>query len=139
MPTARRAAKPVTKRTSANAQKQRTQTKAVEVKKAATRRSQKIADQYAAGDRKPPPEEAPELPDDATPLDVMVMAMRRAFMIGGSIHAAQYAEKAAPYMHGKISTVELKNTVRTGGSGETGPVPFVVQFVDSDGDGHPKE
>jgi heme oxygenase len=114
---------------------------AMEAKGAARRRSQAIADAYAAGTRIPPPEESHELPDNATPLDVLIMAMRRAFLVGGSTHAAQFAEKAAPYMHGKISTIELKNAVRNpdgSGTGQSGPQPFVIEFVQAE-DGRPKE
>lgn len=51
------------------------------------------------GNRKP-------LPADATPLDVMLMAMRRAYELYGSLAAADYAEKAAPYLHAKMSPAE---------------------------------
>lgn len=84
----------------------------------------------AAGKRNLPPESEPELPLNATPLDVMVMAMRRAFMLGGSIAAAPYAEKAAPYLHAKISSIELKNP-GSGGAGGAAPIPFQIQFVDA--------
>jgi hypothetical protein len=139
MATQRRAAQPA-KKTAARKPATKAQANASMNKGASVRRTKAIADGYAAGTRKPPPEEAMELPEDATPLDVMVMAMRRAFMVGGSLFAAKYAEAAAPYMHGKISTVELKNAVRTQGSGDqqTGPVPFLIEFVESDGDGKPK-
>lgn len=49
-----------------------------------------------------------ELPDTATPLDVMLMAMRSAYKIGGSLMAFPYAEKAAPYLHARIAQVQLK-------------------------------
>lgn len=50
-----------------------------------------------------------ELPKDATPLDVMMMAMRKAYKLGGSLAAAPYAEKCAPYIHARLATAELKN------------------------------
>lgn len=58
-----------------------------------------------------PPEDgsSPILPMTATPLDVMLEAMRRAYSLGGPIAAFPYAEKAAPYLHARIATVELKN------------------------------
>ena len=96
-------------------------------------RSQLVADQIAAGKRSFPEESYTELPDNATPLDVLLMAMRRAFLLGGSIYAAPYAEKAAPYLHGKISTIELKNAQgNPDGHATGGPVPFMVRFVEPD-------
>lgn len=50
-----------------------------------------------------------DLPADATPLDVMMMAMRKAYKLGGSIAATPYAEKCAPYIHARIAQRELKN------------------------------
>lgn len=95
-------------------------------------RSIKVADEMAAGKRNMPEEEHVELPANATPLDVLIMAMRRAYVLGGSIAAAQYAEKAAPYLHAKISSVELKNPLGGAGSGADAgkPIPFKVTFVD---------
>jgi hypothetical protein len=55
-------------------------------------------------------EEYGELPPEATPLDVMVMAMRVAYKKGGALAAAPYAEKAAPYMHARIAQMELKSS-----------------------------
>lgn len=142
MPTPRKAAakKPATKpRTAALPRTDDAYVAELEAKGAAKRRSKAIADAYAAGTRIPPPEESFELPVSATPLDVLVMSMRRAFMVGGSMLAAQYAEKAAPYMHGKISTIELKNVARSpdGSGGQTGPQPFLISFVEAE-DGKPK-
>lgn len=97
---------------------------------AATVRSKKVAAEYAAGTRTIPEEAYDDLPVGATPLDILVMAMRRAYLLGGSIAAAPFAEKAAPYMHGKISSIELKNPVGAGGEGGGKPVPFQVVFVD---------
>lgn len=59
-----------------------------------------------------------------------MMAMNRAYMLGGSIAAAPYAEKAAPYIHGKISSIELKNPIGGGSGGSGKPVPFRIEFVD---------
>lgn len=99
-------------------------------------KSRKVADAYAAGTRKVP-DETFELEPDVTPLDVMLMAMHRAYVIGGSILAAEYAEKAAPYIHGKISSIELKNPMQSAPAkeGETasgdGRIAFKVEFVDA--------
>ena len=76
----------------------------------AARRSKKIASEIAEGKRLI--EEGPlgsELPADATPLDVMLMAMRKAYILGGAVAAFPYAEKCAPYIHARIAQVELKN------------------------------
>ena len=72
----------------------------------ATRRSKKVADEIAEGKRFVEETEGP-LPADATPLDVMLMAMRKAYLSGGSIAAAPYAEKCAPYIHARIANIEL--------------------------------
>lgn len=97
---------------------------------AAEARSKKVADEYAQGKRVVP-QESPDLPPNTTPLDILMMAMKRAYLLGGSIAAAPYAEKAAPYMHGKISSIELKNPIGGGGSTGSGkPVPFRIEFVD---------
>jgi hypothetical protein len=97
----------------------------------ARKRSLKVANEMAGGKRPLIPEESTELPLNATPLDVMVMAMRRAFMVGGSIAAAPFAEKAAPYLHAKISSIELKNPAAAATGGGTGkPIPFQIEFVD---------
>lgn len=94
-------------------------------------KSEVVANQIAAGKRVFIEDDLLELPEDATPLDVMLMAMRRAYLLEGSIGAAPYAEKAAPYIHGKISTIELKNAQAPAGSDNPGgPVPFQVVFVD---------
>jgi hypothetical protein len=42
-----------------------------------------------------------------TPLEVMIQAMREAFDKGGAVAAFPFAKDAAPYMHAKISAVEL--------------------------------
>jgi len=95
-------------------------------------RSIKVADEIAAGKRNIPEEQYDDLPPNATPLDILIMAMRRAYLLGGSIAAAPYAEKAAPYLHGKISSIELKNPLGGGAApGESGkPIPFRIEFVD---------
>jgi hypothetical protein len=57
----------------------------------------------------------------------MIEAMRRAYKLGGPIAAFPYAEKAAPYLHAKISSIELK-TPTPQGLGGVG-ARFVVEFV----------
>lgn len=69
----------------------------------------------------------PELPDASTPLDVLIEAMREAYRIGGPIAAAPFAERAAPYIHGRVSSIELRNPF---GSAGGVAVPFRVEFVD---------
>lgn len=99
----------------------------------ARQRSLKVADEISAGTRPKfmdKGDTGKELPENATPLDVLVMAMRRAFFIGGSIYAAPYAEKAAPYLHAKISSIELKNPMGLTGASAGKPMPFLVEFVD---------
>lgn len=76
---------------------------------AAKKRSIEVANQIAEGKRKFEEHDGSELPADATPLDVMLMAMRKAYKLGGSIAATPYAEKCAPYIHARIAQVELKN------------------------------
>lgn len=99
----------------------------------AAKDSKLIAGQIIRGERELPEELYDELPADATPLDILVMAMRRAYLIGGSLMAAPYAEKAAPYVHGKISSIELKNPLGGGGAADGksgGAMPFLVEFVE---------
>lgn len=48
------------------------------------------------------------LPPNATPLDVMVLAMQEAFKEGGAKAAHPYAKDAAPYIHARIAQMELK-------------------------------
>lgn len=103
----------------------------VHTRSMARERSVLVANEIAAGKRNILEEEHSELPPNATPLDVLLMAMRRSYMVGGSLLAAEYAEKAAPYIHGKISSIELKNP--TGVQGQQGagqPIAFRVEFVD---------
>ena len=76
---------------------------------AAKKRSIQVANEIAEGKRQFEEHDGSELPADATPLDVMLMAMRKAYRIGGSIAATPYAEKCAPYIHARIAQVELKN------------------------------
>lgn len=71
-------------------------------------------------------EEYGELPPEATPLDVMVMAMRVAYRKGGAIAAQPYARDAAPYLHARIAQMELKNP-----EGQT----FALAFTWAGGDG----
>lgn len=81
--------------------------------------------------------ESPELPEAATPLDVLLEAMHEAYRTGGPIAAAPFAEKAAPYVHGKISNIELRNP--SGMYAGDKPMPFRIEFVqprsDLDDDG----
>lgn len=79
----------------------------------AVQRSKKIADEIAEGIRFVEETEGP-LPQDATPLDVMLMAMRKAYLTGGSLAAAPYAEKCAPYIHARIAQMELKPPTGSG-------------------------
>lgn len=72
----------------------------------ATKRSKEIADEIAEGKRKFKEVHGEELPEDATPLDVMMMAMRAAYKQGGSIAAAPYAEKCAPYVHARLANIQ---------------------------------
>jgi hypothetical protein len=76
---------------------------------AAKQRSLEVANQIAEGKRRFEEHDGSPLPDDATPLDVILMAMRKAYSIGGSIAAVPYAEMAAPYIHARIAQVQLKN------------------------------
>lgn len=87
---------------------------------AAANRSKKIANEIAEGKRMLEEHGGTPLPDDATPLDVMMMAMRKAYLQGGSIAAFPYAEKCAPYIHARIAQVELKNPADS--------QPFKIQF-----------
>lgn len=70
-----------------------------------TQRSKKVADEIAEGKRLILENEG-ELPDNATPLDVMMMAMRKAYLMGGSLAAAPYAEKCAPYIHARLANIQ---------------------------------
>jgi hypothetical protein len=49
-----------------------------------------------------------DLRASATPLDVMVEAMRVAYRRGGAIAAFPFAKDCAPYMHARINSIELK-------------------------------
>lgn len=75
----------------------------------ATRRSTKVAERIQNGILAVE-EEFGELPPEATPLDVMVMAMRAAYRKGGAIAAQPYARDAAPYLHARIAQMELKSS-----------------------------
>jgi len=71
-----------------------------------------------------------ELPPGTTPLEVMVEAMRVAYRVSGPLGAFSYAEKAAPYIHAKIGSLELKNGGDPTKPGEKAePFKFVVEFV----------
>lgn len=54
--------------------------------------------------------EPEELHPDATPLDVMLMAMRVAYRLHGARAAHEYARDCAPYIHARIAQMELKNS-----------------------------
>ena len=71
----------------------------------ATKRSKKVANEIAEGTRDLTEPEG-DLPPGATPLDVMMMAMRKAFKEGGSLAAAPYAEKCAPYIHARLANIQ---------------------------------
>lgn len=75
---------------------------------AAAARSKSIANAIAEG-RRYVLEGGEELPKDATPLDVMLAAMRSAYNRAGPEAAAQYAKEAAPYLHARIAQMELRN------------------------------
>lgn len=85
------------------------------------------AGEILGGGWAPEEDKFPALPTNATPLDVMVEAMRRAYKLGGPIAAFPYAEKAAPYLHAKISSIELKTPSPTGSSNAGSK--FLVEFV----------
>lgn len=78
-----------------------------------------------------------ELPDDATPLDVMLMAMRSAYKLGGSLMAFPYAEKAAPYLHARIAQIQLrdpnadKGDIRFGWLSDDDPKKKTIDAVDA--------
>ena len=67
-----------------------------------------------------PKHDGSRLSADATPLDVMLMAMREAYAFAGPMAAAPYAEKCAPYMHARIAQTELK--------GKDSDKPLTVEF-----------
>lgn len=66
-----------------------------------------------------------ELPADATPLDVMMMAMRAAYKQGGSLMAAPYAEKCAPYIHAKLANITAQGP-------NNGPIVLAFAWADED-------
>jgi hypothetical protein len=84
-----------------------------------TKRSKKVANEIAEGKRLIEEHDGTDLPPEATPLDVMLMAMRKAYKTGGSLAAFPYAEKCAPYLHARIANIELS----TGKKG-----PMVLEF-----------
>jgi hypothetical protein len=69
-------------------------------------------------------EEDKILPPNATPLDVMVLAMQLAFKKGGAIEAHPYAKDAAPYIHARIAQMELK------GPDDGKPIAFTFTWAD---------
>lgn len=74
----------------------------------ATKRSKAAADRISAG-IVIAENEYGELPPEATPLDVMIMAMRAEYKRAGAVAAHPYARDAAPYLHARIAQMELKN------------------------------
>lgn len=66
-------------------------------KGAATQRTREIADRAAS--------------EGVTPLEVMIQAMRSAYDAGELREAASIAEKAAPYMHPRLSSVSATTTI----------------------------
>lgn len=70
-----------------------------------------------------------ELPKGTTPLEVMVEAMRVAYRVSGPLGAFPFAEKAAPYIHAKIGSLELKNPTDPTGGDKVTPFKFLVEFV----------
>lgn len=91
-----------------------------------TQRSKKVADEIAEGKRLILENEG-DLPDNATPLDVMMMAMRKAYKMGGSLAAAPYAEKCAPYIHARLANIQ-----QTGK--DNGPIMLAFRWVSEDGE-----
>lgn len=77
------------------------------------------------------PKGAMELPLDATPLDVMIEAMRVAYALGGALGAFSFAKEAAPYLHARINAITLSNP--TNPDGDVKPFKFEVEFVASKG------
>lgn len=53
----------------------------------------------------------------------MMMAMRAAFKVGGSLAAAPYAEKCAPYIHARLANIQ-----QTGK--DNGPILVSFRWVD---------
>ena len=70
-----------------------------------------------------------DLPHDATPLDVMIEAMRVAYKLGGALGAFSFAKEAAPYLHARINAITLSNG--TDKQGETAAFKYEVEFVTS--------
>jgi hypothetical protein len=77
-------------------------------KSAARTASNRIAEEILKAERYVLQEGDP-LPESATPLDIMMCAMRTAYRKGGPEAAFPYAEKTAPYLHARIAQMELKN------------------------------
>lgn len=96
----------------------------------AKKAGREIADAIATGKRVIAENEG-TLPEDATPLDVMLMAMRAAYKLGGSLYAAPFAEKAAPYLHPKVTSIELRNPSETDVAEKNKRTPLLVEFVKS--------
>lgn len=48
------------------------------------------------------------LTEGATPLDILIGAMKEAYARGGYMAAASFAKEAAPYVHPKLSSIEAK-------------------------------
>ena len=73
-----------------------------------------------------------EMPADYTPLQVMLAAMRKAWVLGGPLFAFSYAKEAAPFMHPKLGTVEAKApaTVAPDGTVVSTPLGAVAVRID---------
>jgi hypothetical protein len=64
------------------------------------------------------------LAEGITPLEVLLKAMRDAYVDGGAEKAAPFAKEAAPYMHPRLSAVAAKI------GAAANPWEELVKFVD---------
>lgn len=69
------------------------------------------------------------LREGASPLDVLLEAMRDAYAEGGATAAMPFAKEAAPYVHPKLSAVDAKVD---GVIGQYAAQPIPVEQRDSD-------
>jgi len=93
-----------------------------------SQKTKEAAERILKGQTNIKPEDL-ELPDDATPLDVMIEAMRCAYKLAGAIGAFSYAKEAAPYLHARINSITLNNG--TGQDGEVTAFKYEVEFVNA--------